>query len=236
MITRIFQILLILPLSACNLLTPKSGRPIDPAIYESLAPGRSSQLDVRRAIGYGPAGTRYEKTGQIDIYGIAQYSGKNYIPGYVFVTGITNVEARMHCTMWWFQYDGNNILSRKWIDHACTQLDTRPLPPLAPASATPQVATPVQQTQVKSETVPAVPRVVGATFGPGTQGISVLSVDKNSVAARAGLRAGDLITHISGRDVTGLYWEYAVAYLTTGKSVSVRLMGRDEERVLSFPN
>jgi PDZ domain len=105
------------------------------------------------------------------------------------------------------------------------------------AAGSPQAAPPVQQTQANSGTLPTVPRVVGATFAPSTMGIGVLSVDKNSAASRAGLRAGDLITHINGRNVAPLYWENAVALLTTsGSSVSVRLMGSNEERVLTFPN
>ena len=107
--------------------------------------------------------------------------------------------------------------------------------PSAPASQ--QIATPVQQTQVNSGTLPPAPRVVGATFAPSTMGIGVLSVDKDSAASRAGLTAGDLITHINGRNIAPLYWENAVALLTTsGAAVSVRLMGSDKERVLSFPN
>jgi hypothetical protein len=43
-----------------------------------------------------------------------------------------------------------------------------------------------------------------------------------------------LITQINGRNIAPLYWENAVALLTTaGTSVAVRLMG-NEERILTF--
>jgi len=104
-----------------------------------------------------------------------------------------------------------------------------------PSPQAPQ-ATAAQPAHVDSANPPSIPRLVGASFGPSTMGIGVLHVDKNTPASRAGLRAGDLITHINGRNVAPLYWENAVALLTTsGSSVTVRLMG-NEERILSFPN
>jgi len=104
-------------------------------------------------------------------------------------------------------------------------------PPSAPGS--PQVAPSVQ---VNSGTLPTVPRVVGATFGQSAMGIVVFRVDKGGVASLAGLKPGDQITHINGRNIAPLYWENAVALLTTsGSAVSIRLMG-NEERILTFPN
>jgi predicted metalloprotease with PDZ domain len=77
-------------------------------------------------------------------------------------------------------------------------------------------------------------RVVGATFGPHPQGLAVLGIDKNGVAARAGLKVGDLITEINGRETAPIYWEYAAALLTTGgDTVTVKVLGRGEF-VLSF--
>lgn len=105
-----------------------------------------------------------------------------------------------------------------------TNDDTRSRAATAPAPAQP----------ISAVIVPA-QRVVGASFGPNTMGISVLQVDKNSVAAHAGLRSGDLITQINGRNIAALYWENAVALLTRADaSVSVRLVG-NEERILTFP-
>jgi PDZ domain len=102
-------------------------------------------------------------------------------------------------------------------------------------SVPPQATAVLQSTHVDRQPPPA-PRVVGASFAPSTMGIGVLSVDKDSAASRAGLRAGDLITHINGRNVAPLYWENAVALLTTsGSSVSVRLMGSNEERTITYP-
>jgi S1-C subfamily serine protease len=97
------------------------------------------------------------------------------------------------------------------------------------------VRCPTQPVQTDSQQPSSVPRVVGASFGPSTIGLSVLRVEKDSVAARAGLRPGDVITHINGRNIVALYWENAVALLTkSDASVSVRLIGR-EERILAFP-
>jgi len=77
-------------------------------------------------------------------------------------------------------------------------------------------------------------RVVGATFGPHPQGLAVLGIDKNGVAARAGLKVGDLITEIDGRETAPIYWEYAAALLTTGgNTVTIKVLGRGEF-VLSF--
>jgi PDZ domain len=77
-------------------------------------------------------------------------------------------------------------------------------------------------------------RVVGASFGPHPQGLAVLGIAKNSVAARAGLKVGDLITEIDGRPTAPIYWEYAAALLTSGgNTVTIEVMGRGE-LVLSF--
>jgi archaellum component FlaG (FlaF/FlaG flagellin family) len=103
------------------------------------------------------------------------------------------------------------------------------------ARSLPPTTSPTQPVQMDSQEPSSVPRVVGASFGANTMGLSILQVDKNSVAARAGLQSGDLITQINGRNIAPLYWENAVALLTTaGTSVSVRLMG-NEERILTFP-
>jgi membrane-associated protease RseP (regulator of RpoE activity) len=195
---------LILLLSDCSLMTPKSGRPIDPATYESLIPGRTSQLEVRSAIGYSPPGTRYEKTGQIDIYVTQKYSAKNYIPGYVLVTGITNLNSRLVCTIWWFQYDANNILSRKWIDHGCTNLDTKPLPAAvaaAPPAAMPPNSAPIVRTADSAHPTAAncpalgidTTRLAVTSFGSG---VMIASVSPRSAAADAGIRPGDILLQV----------------------------------------
>ena len=111
--------------------------------------------------------------------------------------------------------------------------------------AMPAVATPSTKNTVGAQSLPetvsqtqqgppSVPRVVGASFGPSTIGLGVLGVEKGGVAAHAGLRPGDVITHINGRNVVALYWENAAALLTTDASVTVRLIG-NAERVLVFP-
>jgi hypothetical protein len=80
------------------------------------------------------------------------------------------------------------------------------------------------------------PRLVGANFGPSPEGLAVISVDKGGVAARAGLKAGDIITHIDGHGTAALYWEYAAARLTQGaNTVTVYVLGKGE-RTLSFAN
>ena len=103
------------------------------------------------------------------------------------------------------------------------------------ARSLPLTTSSTQPVQAAAQEPSSVPRVVGASFGASTMGLSVLQVDKNSVAARAGLKSGDLITQINGRNVAPLYWEIAVALLTSADaSVSVRLIG-NEERILTFP-
>jgi hypothetical protein len=106
---------------------------------------------------------------------------------------------------------------------------------LAPQSAPQYLHASAPAMQESPTKPPSSPRVIGAAFGPSTMGLSVVQVDKNGVASRAGLRPGDLITQINGRDVSALYWQYAVSLITSsGPSVSVRLMG-DQERILTFP-
>ena len=101
----------------------------------------------------------------------------------------------------------------------------------------PQVTAPqTEAPKVRKPTTPpsAHRRVVGATFGPHPQGLAVLDVDKKGVAARAGLKVGDLITEIDGRATAPIYWEYAAALLTTsGNTVTVKVLGKGE-LVLSF--
>jgi membrane-associated protease RseP (regulator of RpoE activity) len=95
-----------------------------------------------------------------------------------------------------------------------------------PQTESPAIRKPASQTAHR--------RVVGATFGSNPQGLAVLGIDKNGVAARAGLRVGDLITEIDGRATAPIYWEYAAALLTTrGNTVRVKVLGRGE-LVLSF--
>jgi PDZ domain len=95
-----------------------------------------------------------------------------------------------------------------------------------PQAGAPKSGKPVAHTTRK--------RVVGATFGPHPQGLAVLGIDKNGVAARAGLRVGDLITEVDGRATAPIYWEYAMALLTSsGNTVTVKVLGRGE-LVLSF--
>jgi len=101
-------------LLGCGTLTPTGGTPVEQATYDSFTPGKTTQIDVRRAIGVSPFKTRYVPTGQIDIYGTSHYSGKNYIPGYAFVGD------REECIIWWFEYNTENILTRKWINSDCS--------------------------------------------------------------------------------------------------------------------
>jgi membrane-associated protease RseP (regulator of RpoE activity) len=107
----------------------------------------------------------------------------------------------------------------------------------SPQATEPQTGAPKTPPQTKSRprvAQSARRRVVGATFGPHPQGLAVLGIDKNGVAARAGLKVGDLITEIDGRATAPIYWEYAAALLTSsGNTVTVKVLGRGE-LVLSF--
>lgn len=110
--TFLFLLITATTLQGCGILTPTGGTPVEQATYDSFTPGRTTQIDVRRAIGVSPFKTRYVQTGQIDIYGTSHYSGKNYIPGY-----FGDAET---CVVWSFEYNNENILTRKWVSSDCS--------------------------------------------------------------------------------------------------------------------
>jgi PDZ domain/PEGA domain len=77
-------------------------------------------------------------------------------------------------------------------------------------------------------------RDIGATFGASDQGLSVISINKNGPAARAGLKRGDVITQINGQQTAPLYWKNAETLLsTTSESVQLEVLGKGE-RILTF--
>lgn len=109
-----FAVVWTLLLCACSVMTPSGGHPVDQGTFDSLVLGQVSRDQVLRAVGFDPYRTRYTDTGRVDIYGVSQYSGKNYIPGYALVGN------RENCTVWWFEYDSKGVLTRKWINHDCS--------------------------------------------------------------------------------------------------------------------
>lgn len=109
-----------------------------------------------------------------------------------------------------------------------------------PLADTAQASAALARTQRIDEPAPAAStqstqkRNVGATFGPSSDGLGVVSVEKNGVAARAGLKLGDVITEIDGHETAPLYWKYAAERLTNGgDTVTIEVRGRGE-RSLSF--
>ena len=77
-------------------------------------------------------------------------------------------------------------------------------------------------------------QAVGVTFGSDLNGLRVMSVEKYGPAARAGLRAGDLITKIDGKPCAATYWEYAAQSITNAPNdVTLTIQGKGD-RVLSL--
>ena len=117
-------------------------------------------------------------------------------------------------------------------------VDTMPVAPASPASqatASPVSFTPSVPTNPAA--MDASQRDVGATFGESPYGVLVVTVDRTGVAARAGIKPGDVITHIDGHATAPLYWEVAAGRLTSsGTTVKVRLLNKGGDRTLTFPN
>ncbi|RYZ61865.1 MAG: PDZ domain-containing protein, partial [Proteobacteria bacterium] len=62
------------------------------------------------------------------------------------------------------------------------------------------------------------------SFQPNANGLAIASVEKGSVAHRAGLKAGQIITHANGTELGPKYWEHAQAFIEqAGDQVVMKL-------------
>jgi hypothetical protein len=218
--------------SGCQTLTPTVGQPVAQVTYDSFVLGGTSQQDVRRAIGYDAPRSRYTTAGQVDFYGIGQYTGKNYIPGYAFVGD------RMSCDVWWFEYDANHVLVQKGVSHDCKDLMGVNFRGLSAdrgegaaermshetnAAPRPQPVAQVAPRGVAGREV-VVNRDLRAWFGPGGEGgLLVTTVEKDGPAARAGIRVGDVITEVDGQPTAPYLWSNAALLITNGEGNTATL-------------
>ncbi len=73
------------------------------------------------------------------------------------------------------------------------------------------------------------------SFPPGTKGVYVGEVRPNSVAERAGIRPGDVITVVAGKRVrTMAALDQLIDTLKAGDSVTVRYLRGGEEHTTTF--
>ncbi len=77
---------------------------------------------------------------------------------------------------------------------------------------------------------------IGIQFFTFQTGFRVSSVFANTPAARAGLRKGDIITHINGRQVVGVSRKLVRNWLrgTIGSLVNLKILRSSEDQVLAF--
>jgi hypothetical protein len=72
----------------------------------------------------------------------------------------------------------------------------------------------------------------GVKFEEGYEGLRVASVVPNHAAHRAGLKAGDIVTHLNGRPLSALYWSHAVQQIvSSGPEIILTVQRKGDIRI-----
>jgi membrane-associated protease RseP (regulator of RpoE activity) len=213
-----------------------SGTQVKNAAFTQFQTGVTTESDVAKALG-PPIATKTTSEGLRVILYVGTHAQASFIPIAGPFTGGASGQATAvtfrfgpdHKLLGYSSAQSNVALNTGIAGGgAASATATRELPLAALPAWTATAQAPSSPTSHHAHT-----QAVGATFGPDLYGLRVVSVEKYGPAARAGLRAGDIITHIDGKETAPIYWEYAAQNITNAEGpVTLRIAGRGDRTLL----